>query len=107
MISIEVIMVMLIFSLMLRVSVVKKVIERSIRLFCFIFVMCRILVMLMRLIMVVMMIVLSVVYGSEERSGVKKAIVTNTTTVVNIEASGVRAPAESLTAVRENPPVMG
>jgi hypothetical protein len=40
-------------------------------------------------------------------SGVKNTTVTRTRSAVMIEASGVRAPAASLTAVREKPPVTG
>ena len=49
----------------------------------------------------------SAALGSELSSGVKKAIVASTIAAVMIEASGVRAPAVSLTAVREKPPVTG
>ena len=46
-------------------------------------------------------------FGSDVSSGVRKAIVASTISAVTIEARGVRAPAVSLTAVRENPPVTG
>jgi hypothetical protein len=49
----------------------------------------------------------SAAFGSDESSGVKNAIVANTMLVVTVEARGVRAPAASLTAVLEKPPVTG
>ncbi len=54
-----------------------------------------------------MMMAPSAAWGSVSNSGVKNATVASTIPAVMMEASGVRAPAVSLTAVRENPPVTG
>ena len=54
-----------------------------------------------------MMMAPSAAWGSVSNSGVKKTTVARTMPAVMIEATGVRAPAVSLTAVRENPPVTG
>jgi ribosomal protein S19E (S16A) len=55
----------------------------------------------------VMMIAARVAFGRKWRSGVRKRRAVATMTAVMIPASGVSAPACSLTAVREKPPVTG